>query len=103
VSARTVQETNIRRKFRANRLDSLWKGVDGVTEHAATTPSDVLAGATLKPSTVTARLQALITAYDAATLAATARHSVLVTERPAEGPARSPLSLVPRALGAACG
>jgi hypothetical protein len=42
--------TNTIKKASVNEVDALQKLADGLTQHASTAPSVVLAGATLKPS-----------------------------------------------------
>jgi hypothetical protein len=90
--------TNITKKTRVITVDSLQKLVDGFTKHAATTPSLVFAGATLKPSDVVARLQALIAQHNAVNTAAAAWHSQVTTERNAALQMRSLLGLIKQML-----
>jgi hypothetical protein len=92
---------NITKKSRANTIDSLQKLIDGLNKHASTAPSVMLAGVTLRPSDVAAKLQALIAEFNAATTAATAWHNQVMTERNAAQQTKPLLLLVRRTLEAA--
>jgi hypothetical protein len=73
--------TNTTKMARVNSIDALQKLVNGYTKYTATAPSVVLAGATLKPTDIVAKLQALITTENAVTSAAAAWHSQVTTQR----------------------
>jgi hypothetical protein len=90
--------TNNDTKSRVITVDSLQKLVDGFTKHAATTPSLVFAGVTLKPSDVVARLQALIARSNAVNSAAAAWHGQVTTKRKAVLQMRPLLGLVKQML-----
>jgi hypothetical protein len=90
--------TKIIKKSRTITVDSLQKLVDGFTRHAATTPSIVFAGATLKPIDVAAKLQALIAQHNAVNSAAAAWHSQVTTERNAALQMRPLLGLIKQML-----
>jgi hypothetical protein len=62
--------TNIIKKSRVNEVDALQKLADGLTQHASTAPAVVLAGVTLKPGDVVAKLQTRIAQAKAVSSAA---------------------------------
>jgi hypothetical protein len=90
---RSVRARTRRTGLRAITVDSLPKLVDGFTRHAATTPTIVLAGATLKPSDVVARLQALIARSSAVDTAGAAWQGEVTTELDAVLPMKPQLGL----------
>lgn len=60
-----------------NEVDVLQKLADGLTQHASTAPAVVLAGVTLKPNDVVAKLQARIAQAKAVFATAANWHSVV--------------------------
>jgi hypothetical protein len=75
--------TNIIKKARVNEVDALQKLADGLTQNASTAPSFVLAGTTLKPTDVVAKLQARLAQLKAVTAAAAAWHAAVQTDKTA--------------------
>jgi hypothetical protein len=90
--------TNIIKQTRVNNVDSLQKLVDGYTKYAATAPSVVLAGVTLKPGDIVAKLQGAIDQSKAVTSAAANWHSQIATERNVAQQIKPLLLLVRRTL-----
>jgi hypothetical protein len=93
--------TNTIKKARVNEVDALQKLADGLTQHASTAPSVVLAGATLKPSDVVAKLQARIAQAKAVSSAAANWHSTVQTDHTAAAQLKPLLSAVKQVLLAA--
>jgi hypothetical protein len=93
--------TNIIKKARVNEVDALQKLADGLTQHASTAPAVVLAGVTLKPSDVVAKLQARIAQAKAVSSAAANWHSTVQTDQTAAAQLKPVLSAVKQVLLAA--
>ncbi len=93
--------TNIIKKSRVNEVDALQKLADGLTQHASTAPSVVLAGATLKPSDVVATLHARIAQAKAVSSAAANWHSMVQTDHTAAAQLKPLLSAAKQVLLAA--
>jgi len=93
--------TNTIKKARVNEVDALQKLADGLTQHASTAPSVVLAGVTLKPSDVVAKLQARIAQAKAVSSAAANWHSMVQTDQSAAAQLKPLLSAVKHVLLAA--
>jgi hypothetical protein len=93
--------TNLRKRARVNEVDALQKLADGLTQHASTAPVVVLAGVTLKPSDVVAKLQARIAQAKAVPSAAASWHSTVQTDQTAAAQLKPLLSAVKQVLIAA--
>ena len=93
--------TNITKKTRVNEVDALQKLADGLTQHASTAPSVVLAGVTLKPSDVVAKLQARIAQARAVSSASASWHSTVQTDKTAAAQLKPLLLAVKQVLLAA--
>ncbi len=93
--------TNITKKARVNEVDALQKLADGLTQHASTAPSVVLAGVTMKPGDVVAKLQARIAQTKAVSSAAASWHGMVQTDKSAAAQLKPLLSAVKQVLLAA--
>jgi hypothetical protein len=93
--------TNITKKTRVNEVDALQKLADGLTQHASTVPAVVLAGVTLKPSDIVAKLQARIAQARAVSSAAATWHGMVQTDQSAAAQLKPLLSAVKQVLLAA--
>lgn len=93
--------TTITKRARVNEVDALQKLADGLTQHASTAPSVVIAGVTMKPSDIVAKLQARIAQAKALSSAAANWHSMVQTEKIAAEGLKPLLSMVQQVLRAA--
>ena len=93
--------THITKKARVNEINALQKLADGLTQHAATAPTVVLAGVTLKPSDVVAKLQARLVQAKAVSTAAAAWHGAVKNDLAAAGQIKPLLATAKQALLAA--
>jgi hypothetical protein len=75
--------TNLIKTTRVNSIDLLQKLANGYAQYSTSAPLIVLAGATLKPSDLVAKLQALVATENAVTSAGAAWHSQVATQRAA--------------------
>jgi hypothetical protein len=75
--------TTINKAARVNEVAALQQLVDGLTQNAATAPSVVLAGVTLKPGDIVAKIQARLAVAKAVAAAAATWHSAVQTDKAA--------------------
>ncbi len=75
--------TTINKAARVNEVAALQQLVDGLTQNAATAPSVVLAGVTLKPGDIVAKIQARLAVAKAVTSAAATWHGAVQTDNAA--------------------
>jgi hypothetical protein len=93
--------TNTIKKARVNEVAALQKLVDGLTQHASTAPSVILAGVTLKPSDIVAKLQARLAVANAVTTAAATWHGTVQNDLAAAEQIKPLVATVKQALLAA--
>ena len=93
--------TNIIKKARVNEVDALQKLADGFTLRAATAPSVVLAGVSLKPNDIVVKLQARLAQAHAVVAAAATWHGAVQNDQAAAAQIKPLVATVKQVLLAA--